>query len=139
VKDMATNLNAQVLQCIDAGMDSIGNTSKNIVYCYLVQKGKLTREGILDDPTSFIEALKNLFGQGAGILERTIVRQLRETFNIKLEVETLTDVLVVIREKRKGTSGESTWIEQPVGPQSGTHQYSKKGFGNRDDRRGLRT
>jgi hypothetical protein len=98
VRVMASSLNTQVLQCIDTGMDSIGGTSKRIVYWYLAQKRSLTKDGILDDPNAFIEALKTLFGQGAGILERTIIRQLRESFNITLG-ENFTEVLALIRRK----------------------------------------
>ena len=103
---MVSTLNMQVLQCIDVGMDSLGGTSKHIVYWYLAQKRNLTRDGILDDPNAFIEALRTLFGQGAGILERTIIRQLRQTFDVTFG-ENLTEVLALIRRKDSpiGTSG----------------------------------
>ncbi len=103
---MVSSLNAQVLECVDAGMDSIGGTSKRIVYWYLAQKRSITRDGIVDDPNAFVDALKTLFGQGAGILERTIIRQLRQTFNVTFG-ENLTEVLALIRRKDSpiGTSG----------------------------------
>ena len=103
---MVSSLNAQVLECVDAGMDTIGGTSKRIVYWYLAQKRSITRDGIVDDPNAFIDALKTLFGQGAGILERTIIRQLRQTFNVTFG-ENLTEVLALIRRKDSpiGTSG----------------------------------
>jgi len=96
----------QVLQCIDVGMDSLGGTSKHIVYWYLAQKRNLTRDGILDDPNAFIEALRTLFGQGAGILERTIIRQLRQTFNVTFG-ENLTEVLALVRRKDSSTAADT--------------------------------
>ena len=136
---MMSNLNAQLLQCIDAGMDSIGNASKRMVYWYLVQKRSISRERILDDPNAFVEALKSLFGQGAGILERTIVRQLRETFGIALEMDGLADVLVVIKEKRGGHNGEKVETRHSMSSEAGMMQKPKSGYGKRDDRRAVRT
>ena len=103
---MVSSLNIQVLQCIDVGMDSLGGTSKHIVYWYLAQKRNLTRDGILDDPNAFIEALRTLFGQGAGILERTIIRQLRQTFNVTFG-ENLTEVLALVRRKDSSTAADT--------------------------------
>ncbi len=103
---MVSTLNMQVLQCIDVGMDSLGGTSKHIVYWYLAQKRNLTRDGILDDPNAFIEALRTLFGQGAGILERTIIRQLRQTFNVTFG-ENLTEVLALVRRKDSSTAADT--------------------------------
>ena len=103
---MVSSLNIQVLQCIDVGMDSLGGTSKHIVYWYLAQKRNLTRDGILDDPNAFIEALRTLFGQGAGILERTIIRQLRQTFNVTFG-ENLTEVLALVRRKDSFTAADT--------------------------------
>jgi len=103
---MVSTLNMQVLQCIDVGMDSLGGTSKHIVYWYLAQKRNLTRDGILEDPNAFIEALRTLFGQGAGILERTIIRQLRQTFNVTFG-ENLTEVLALVRRKDSSTAADT--------------------------------
>jgi hypothetical protein len=94
-------LNPDIYQCIDAGLDTIGTSSKRIVYWYLSQKRNLSREKIPDNPTVFLDSLKTLFGQGAGILERTIIRELRQAFNITLG-ENLEEVLALI--KRKSSS-----------------------------------
>ncbi len=103
---MVSSLNAQVLECVDAGMDSIGGTSKRIVYWYLAQKRSITRDGIVDDPNAFIDALKTLFGQGTGILEKTIIRQLRQTFNVTFG-ENLTEVLALVRRKDSSTAADT--------------------------------
>lgn len=87
-----------ISQCIDAGLDTIGASSKKIVYWYLSQKRNLKREKIPDDPAAFLEALRTLFGQGAGILERTITRELRQAFNITMG-ENLEEVLALIRRR----------------------------------------
>jgi hypothetical protein len=93
---MQLNTNSQVLACIDEGMNSIGSAGRQTVYWYLAKKSDLKREGIPDHPSEFLEALKNLFGQGAGILERTIMRELKQGFNITLG-ENLAEVLSLIK------------------------------------------
>jgi hypothetical protein len=95
---MESESNLKLLQCIDAGLDSIGSAGRQTVYWYLAQKCDLKREGVPDNPNEFMKALKNLFGQGAGILERTIVRHLRQAFNVTLG-ESLGDVLTLIKRK----------------------------------------
>jgi hypothetical protein len=95
---MGSEPNLKVLGCIDTGLGSIGMAGREAVYWFLAQKLGLKREGIPDHSNEFLEALKNLFGQGAGILEKTIVRQLRETFNITLG-ENLGEVLALIKRR----------------------------------------
>lgn len=95
---MESESNLKVLQCIDAGLESIGSAGRQTVYWYLAQKCDLKREGVPDQPNEFMKALKNLFGLGAGILERTIVRQLRQTFKVTLG-ESLGEVLTLIKRK----------------------------------------
>jgi hypothetical protein len=91
-------LNPDISQCIDAGLDTIGASSKKIVYWYLSQKRNLQREKIPDNPAVFLDALKTLFGQGAGILERMIVRQLKQAFNITMG-DNLEEVLTLVKRK----------------------------------------
>lgn len=93
---MESESNLKVLQCIDAGLGSIGLAGRQAVYWYLAQRLDLKRERIPDHPNEFLDALRKLFGQGAGILEKTIVRQLRQTFNITLG-EGMGDVLALIK------------------------------------------
>ena len=101
-----SSVNFRVLQCFDSGLDSIGGTGKKVVYWYLAQKRHLIREKVPDNPAEFLEALKGLFGQGAGILERTIVRELKKSFNITLS-EGLVEVLALIKQKDQSIPFES--------------------------------
>lgn len=90
-------LNPDISQCIDAGLDTIG-ASKKVVYWYLSEKRNLEREKIADNPAVFLETLRTLFGQGAGILERMIVRQIKQAFHLTLG-ENLEEVLALVKEK----------------------------------------
>jgi hypothetical protein len=88
----------EISRCIDAGLDTIGASSKKIVYWYLSQKRNLKVEDVPENPVIFLDALKTIFGQGAGILERTIVRELKHEFNITLG-ENLAEVLSLVNHK----------------------------------------
>jgi hypothetical protein len=112
---MESESSLKVLQCFDAGLNSIGTAGRLAVYWYLAQKLDLKRDKIPDHPGEFSEALKSLFGQGGGILEKTIIRQLRQTFKVTLG-ESLGEVLTLI--KRKSLSA-------PAGNHVGTGSIEK--------------
>ena len=95
---MESESTVKVLRCIDEGLSSIGTAGRQTIYWYLAQKLDLKRETIPDHPNEFLSALKKLFGQGAGILEKTIVRQLRQTFNVTLG-DDMGEVLALIKGK----------------------------------------
>lgn len=96
---MVSSLTTSILQCFNDGLDSIGSVSRRIVYMHLLQVRKLREEEIPDKPKEFLEVLKELFGQGAGILEKTIVRELKQAFNVTLG-DNLIEVLDLVKQSR---------------------------------------
>jgi hypothetical protein len=94
---MQSSLDTAILDCFDAGLESIGNAPKKMIYWYLLEKFRLPREKISENPGGFLDALRQLFGQGAGVLEKTIVRALKQKFKITLG-EDLVEVLSLIRQ-----------------------------------------
>jgi hypothetical protein len=90
------------LKCIDSGLGVLGDVSRQLVYSYLAQN-QLIREAIPDEPWKFTEALKNLFGRGEEILERTIVLELKRTYGIASNGGMLVEILAAMR-LRKGSS-----------------------------------
>ena len=66
---------------------------------HLLQVRKLHEVDIPDKPREFLEATRELFGQGAGILEKMIVRELKKTFNITLG-DDLCEVVDLIKQSR---------------------------------------
>jgi len=90
-----------VMKCIDSGLGSLGEVSKQVIYSYLAQN-HLPREKIPEEPWEFTEALKSLFGRGEEILERSIVREIERTFGLAVNGGTLVELLAAMR-MRKGT------------------------------------
>lgn len=106
---MVSSMTSEILQCFNAGLDSMGSVSRRIVYTHLLQVRKLREEDIPEKPMEFLEVLRELFGQGAGILERTIVRELKRAFNITLG-DDLSEVLGLIKQSRGAYSRASTHL-----------------------------
>lgn len=102
------------MQCVDAGLDSLGKAS-NVVYWYLIQKRGLNRDKIPNDPTDFMQALRTLFGQGAEIIERVIVRQIEQVFGVTTRQGGLIEILSAVKAR---TESEAQNPEEARGSQS---------------------
>lgn len=76
------DLKKAVLECVDRGLSSLGENAKYVIYWHMRSSYKMTREEIFNKPEKFIEVLGKMFGvAGASLLERTIMREIKRTFN----------------------------------------------------------
>ena len=103
-----TDFRLSILKCIDSGLDILGEVSKQVVYSYLAQN-QLSRETIPDEPWKFTETLRSLFGRGEEVLERTIVMELKRTFEITSSGGMLVEILAAAR-LRKGPAEQRSEI-----------------------------
>ena len=103
-----TDFKLSIMKCIDSGLDVLGDVSKQVVYSYLAQN-QLSKEMIPDEPWKFTETLKSLFGRGEEVLEKTIVTELKRTFNITSGGGMLVEILAAVR-LRKGSVGQGREI-----------------------------
>ncbi|MEM4703677.1 MAG: hypothetical protein QXJ02_01210 [Candidatus Bathyarchaeia archaeon] len=76
-----------ILQAIDEGLSTLGDSSKEAIYFYLDKNFKLKKEQIPNKIEDFEVALKNIFGAGANYLEILIMKQLYEKFNGNLPLK----------------------------------------------------
>ena len=65
-----------LLEAIDEGLSSLGETSKQAIYFHLEKNYKLTKQGIPFRIEDFTEAIENIFGVGAKVLEIRIMKNL---------------------------------------------------------------
>ncbi len=105
-----TDFKSSIMKCIDSGLDVLGDVSKQVVYSYLAQN-QLSKEMIPDEPWKFTETLKSLFGRGEEVLEKTIVTELKRTFNITSGGGMLVEILAAVR-LRKGSVGQGREIHR---------------------------
>jgi len=73
-----TDFEKLVLEAIDEGLSSLGESSKQAIYFHLERTFDIRREEIPDRMSAFSQAIENIFGAGAGCLEILIMQRLYE-------------------------------------------------------------
>jgi hypothetical protein len=71
-----------LLQCVDRGLDAFGTNMKQAVYWALMSKESLSSDKILAKPDAFVRALQEIFGNGYPLAERSIVKEMKKTFEL---------------------------------------------------------
>ena len=72
----------KVLECVERGLSSLGESTRQSIYWHIEHEYGLKHEQIPGRPKEFTKALKTLFGPGASSLERMIVREINSEFKI---------------------------------------------------------
>ena len=67
-----------LMEAIDEGLLSLGESSKVAVYFHLQKDFNVRREEIPGNVEAFADAMEKIFGQGASFLEILIMQKLRE-------------------------------------------------------------
>ena len=70
--------NKLVLEAVDAGLSSLGESPKHAVYFYLEKTFKIKRTEIPEKIEEFTNALEQIFGRGAKLVEIQIMKLLYE-------------------------------------------------------------
>jgi hypothetical protein len=73
-----------LLQCVDRGLDTFGTNMKQAVYWSLMSKEAISSDRILSNPEAFVSALKEIFGNGYALAERSIVKEMKKTFELDM-------------------------------------------------------
>jgi hypothetical protein len=74
-----------VLDAVDEGLSSLGDSSKQAIYFHLEKSFDIRREDIPDRLGAFTQAIENIFGAGASCLEVLIMQRLHEKVGGVLE------------------------------------------------------
>ena len=93
----------KILQCIDDGLQVLGNGAKKAMYYYLKKNFGLKKEEILKKPKIFCRGLTSMFGEeGADIIEKWIIEKLRTSFDLKPRSKiTFAKALDMIKARQK--------------------------------------
>ncbi|UCE29839.1 MAG: hypothetical protein JSV85_03760 [Candidatus Bathyarchaeota archaeon] len=70
--------NKLVLEAVDEGLSSLGDSPKQMIYLVLEKTFKVKRSEIPEKVEEFAYALEQIFGQGAKIVEIQIMRRLHD-------------------------------------------------------------
>jgi hypothetical protein len=70
-------------EAVDEGLLTLGESGREAVYFHLNNTYSLKKEDVPDKPQAFDEALRKIFGVGADVIERSVVKRLYS----KLEID----------------------------------------------------
>jgi hypothetical protein len=71
-----------LLQCVDRRLDAFGTNMKQATYWTLMSKEAISSDKILSNPEAFVRALKEIFGNGYALAQRSIVKEIKKTFDL---------------------------------------------------------
>lgn len=74
-----------LLEAVDAGLSSLGDSSKHAIYFHLDENFSIKKEQIPSRINDFAGAIENIFGIGANYLEILIMKRLYEKVGGTLE------------------------------------------------------
>jgi len=94
------NIHQKILECVNAGLQTLGESAKNSIYFYAKKDFGLNKTEIPEKPQAFSVALTSIFGGGAKIIERSIVQKMSQTFKLNIKPElTLTEAVLLVKGK----------------------------------------
>jgi hypothetical protein len=77
--------NRVLLDAIDGGLSSLGNSPREAIFYHLENSFQLKKENIPVNLSEFKQALEGIFGPGAPYLEKIIIRRLYERLGLDFE------------------------------------------------------
>lgn len=98
-----SKLEKRIMQCVDDGLEVLGDSGKKAIYYYLKKNFRLKREQIPQKPEKFCGGLTLMFGEeGTDLIEKWIVEKLRTSFNLKRQSKiTFVEAVVMIKAQGK--------------------------------------
>lgn len=88
----------RVLDCIDKGLDTFGESVKQAIYWRLEAEYRLKRRDIVERPDVFSKNLFKIFGVGTKTVEHVIIEKLRATFDTpNIMVQDLAGMIALVK------------------------------------------
>ena len=90
----------RLLDSIDRGLDTFGESVKDVIYWKLENKYHVKRKEIESEPDKFVSSLRDMFGIGSRTVEVKIAEQLRVSFGMpELGSDDLASAIKQIRNR----------------------------------------
>ena len=74
-----------LLEAIDDGLLTLGESGREAIYFHLQNLCSLKKGDAPDRPEIFVEGIREIFGVGAEVIERSIVKSLYRKLGLKYE------------------------------------------------------
>jgi len=95
-----------LLEAVDHALLAFGESPKEAIYYHLNKTFKLQREDIPEDTDRFSHALNMIFGPGAEVIEKLIVKNLYNRLNLDFEENASLEITDYISHARGFAKGE---------------------------------
>jgi len=74
--NLPEDLRNLLARSIEEGLDSLGGSAGQVILYHIERKHSLKVDDMIDRPESFVQALQDVFGEGAFTLEQIVVETL---------------------------------------------------------------
>lgn len=94
----------KLLEAVDHALLSFGESPRKAIYYHLDKNFKIQKEDIPEETDKFTTALDALFGSGATVIEKLIVKDLYQRLNLSFEEKNsfeIADYISLAREVAK--------------------------------------
>lgn len=100
------NFRRVLLDAIDQGLSSLGDSPKEAIFFHLESSFQLRKEDIPMNLTEFKQALERIFGPGAPYLEKLILKSLYEKLGLDSEGLGAGDLVACANDARRRIMSE---------------------------------
>lgn len=73
------------IEAVDEGLETLGESGKHMIFFHLEKNCSIKKHEIPRNPEAFAKGLEKIFGAGASVLEKLIVKSLYSKLGIKYE------------------------------------------------------
>jgi len=73
------------IEAVDEGLDVLGESGRHMIFFHLENSYSIKRREIFKKPEAFAAGLEKIFGAGASVLEKLIVKSLYSKLGLKYE------------------------------------------------------
>ena len=100
------------IEAIDEGLGVLGESGRQMIFFHLENSYSIKRHEIPKKPEAFAVGLEKIFGAGASVLEKLIVKSLYSKLGLKYEEKsdyTFADYLNDVKEVREDNKSMATF------------------------------
>lgn len=101
-----------LLEAVDDGLLILGESGRKAIYFHLQNMHSLEREDIPDRTEAFVEGLRKIFGLGAEVIEKAVIKSLFSKLGINYEekknygfLEYLNNAMQILKDEAEMEAG----------------------------------
>ncbi|MEM3459120.1 MAG: hypothetical protein QXN36_00820 [Candidatus Bathyarchaeia archaeon] len=111
----STNFKRLLFEAVDEGLLVLGKSGRDAVYFHLESLYSLRKEDVLEKPDVFVESLRKIFGMGAGVIEKAILKSLYEKLGLDYKEDKNWDFAAYLNEAKNAVRRNPTEIVEVSG------------------------